>query len=84
MMPLDVKIPLSYVLLLTVSSLTIIAMLRWGKTSDADYIGLEAKLRTTTISGGRATRHHFSRAAFTPEDFFNCALWKTIVSIPQV
>jgi hypothetical protein len=52
MMPLDVKIPLSYVLLLTVSALAIIAMWRWGKTSDADNIGLEAKLRTTTISGG--------------------------------
>jgi hypothetical protein len=52
LIPLSVTIPLYYILVMVITILTIMAMLRWGKTSDDDNIGLEAKLRTTTISGG--------------------------------
>ena len=50
MIPLDIKIPLSYFLPVVASLLAIITMLTWGKTSDADNIGVKATLRTTTIS----------------------------------
>ena len=50
MMPLDTKIPISYLLPLVFALLAIVTMLKWGKTSESDNIGVRATLRTTTIS----------------------------------
>jgi hypothetical protein len=52
LIPLSVTVPLYYIFVVAVTILAITAMFKWGKTSDDDNIGLEARLRTTTISGG--------------------------------